>query len=301
MKDITEKPKTRRWAKAAAFLSIDKSILESTDYARSTEKGDALEASRVAGIMAVKRTSEALPFCHPIPITDCDVAFELRDDGIYLEVEATTIAATGVEMETLYAATVVAMNLYDMLKPHAPKDTGLIAVTDVHLVEKKGGKSDFVVAEGLRAAVLVTHDGVASEDWEDRAGRVVCEQLESRGVDVAHYQVVTNHKEEVDAALDSVLRGAFDVVITVGGTGLDDKDVTVECVEARIDREMPGVMEAARGYGQQRTPYALLSRGVAGVVGDTLIVTFPGSTAGARESAQAVLTGLLHAAEGACC
>ena len=301
MKDITEKTETRRRARAAAFLSIDGAILEATDHARLTEKGDALEASRIAGIMAVKRTSEALPFCHPIPITDCDVTFELRDDGIYLEVEATTIAATGVEMETLYAASVVAMNLYDMLKPHAPKDTGLIAVTDVHLVEKEGGKSDFSISQGLRAAVLVTHDAVAAGEKEDRAGQQVCEALRSRGVDVGHYQVVGNEKEVVDAALDSVLRGAFDVVITVGGTGLESKDVTVQCVEARLDRQIPGVMEAARGYGQRRTPVAMLSRGVAGVVGDTLIATFPGSTAGARESARAVLTGLLHGADGKCC
>ncbi len=300
MKDITHKTQTRRTARAAASLTIDRAILEATDHARATEKGDALEASRIAGIMAVKKTSEALPFCHPIPITDCDVEFELRDDGIYLEVEATTIAATGVEMETLYAAGVVAMNLYDMLKPHAPKDTGLIAVTDVHLVEKSGGKSDFRPPEGLEAAVLVTHDGVAGGEREDSAGAEVRAALNKRGVEVSHYQVIGNGREAVEAALDALLAGAFDVVITVGGTGLEDKDVTAECVAERLDKEVPGIMEAARSHGQRRTPYAMLSRGVAGVAGETLIATFPGSTGGARETAQAVLTGLLHAAAKGC-
>lgn len=300
MKDITEKAQTRRIATAAAFLQIDRDILDATDHARDTDKGDALEASRIAGIMAVKKTSEALPFCHPIPITDCDVEFELRDDGIYLEVEATTIAATGVEMETLYAAGVVAMNLYDMLKPHAPKDTGLISVTDVHLVEKSGGKSDFRPPAGIQAALLVTHDGVAGGDKEDTAGQAVRTALEDKSVDVAHYQIVSNDRSEVEAALDALLGGRFDLVVTVGGTGLDSDDVTVECVEERLDREIPGIMEAARSHGQQRTPYAMLSRGVAGNSGDTLVATFPGSTAGAQETADAVLTGLLHAAGNQC-
>lgn len=300
MKDITHKVETRRTARAAAFLSIDKKILEATDSARDTDKGDALQASRVAGIMAVKRTSEALPFCHPIPITDCDVTFELRDDGIYLEVSATTIATTGVEMEALYAASVAAMNLYDMLKPHASRDTGLISVTDIHLVKKRGGKSDFRTPDGLRAAILVTHDGVAAGEKEEKAGQIVREHLQSRGVEVGEYRVVGNARDVVDGALDEMLAKGFDLIITVGGTGLSDTDVTVESVKARLEREAPGIMEAARAYGQRRTPYAMLSRGVAGMVGKTLVATFPGSSAGADETAQAILTGLLHAAARPC-
>lgn len=300
MKNITEKPETHRTACAAAFLRIDRSILEATDHARDTDKGDALEASRIAGIMAVKNTTDALPFCHPIPITDCDVEFELRDDGIYLEVTAATIAATGVEMETLYGASVAGMNLYDMLKPHAPRDTGLIEVTDVHLVEKKGGKSDFRPPDGLTAAVLVTHDGVVDGQKEDTAGQTVCQHLESKSVDIEHYRIVGNARDDVESALDTLLDEPVDLVITVGGTGLDNKDVTVECVQQRLDRQVPGVMEAARNYGQQRTPYAMLSRGVAGLVGDTLVATFPGSTSGARETSKAVLVGLLHAAGNQC-
>ncbi len=300
MKDITEKIETRRTARAGARLQIDAQILEDTDHARATDKGDALEASRIAGIMAVKNTADALPFCHPIPITDCDVEFDLRGDGIYLEVTAATIAPTGVEMEALYGATVAAMNLYDMLKPHAPKDTGLIAVTDVHLVEKQGGKSDFAPPEGLSAAVVVTHDGVAAGQKEDSAGEAVKNELEAKGVEVADYRVISNSRIAVDGALDEVLTAGVDLVITVGGTGLQDKDVTVECVKARLDREVPGIMEAARGHGQRRTPYAMLSRGVAGLAKGTVIATFPGSTGGAKESAKAVLTGLLHAAGGQC-
>lgn len=300
MKDITHKFETRRTARAAAFLAIEHTILEATGFGRKTDKGDAIEASRIAGIMAVKRTWESLPFCHPVPITHCDVEFDIRHDGIYLEVSATTIAATGVEMEALYAAGVAAMNLYDMLKPHAAKDTGLMAVTDIHLVEKAGGKSDHAPPVGLKAAVLVTHDGVFRGEKEDRAGQIVRGHLESRGVEVRRYEIIGNGAGEIDAALDELLGADLDLLITVGGTGTQEKDVTVDRVEARLDRPMPGIMEAARAYGQRRTPYAMLSRGVAGMAGGVAVATFPGSSAGAEETAQAVLTGLLHMAARSC-
>ena len=296
MKDITEKIETRRTAVAAAFLAIPASILEATDGARKTDKGDALEASRIAGIMGVKKTWEALPFCHPIPITHCDVSFELREEGIAIEVTATTIACTGVEMEALYGASVAAMNLYDMLKPHASADTGVIEVRQVHLVKKSGGKSDYPAPEGLRAAILVTSDLVVRGEKEDRAGWAVREALVKKNVGIGEYRVIGNEEGAVGAALDELLEKGLDLIITVGGTGLGLEDRTVEAVKARLDREIPGVMEAARHYGQRRTPAAMFSRGVAGQSGRTLIATFPGSRAGARETATALIVGLLYAA-----
>ena len=83
--------------------------------------------------------------------------------------------------------------------------------------------------------------------------------------------------------------------MTTGGTGLGPRDVTVEATEAVIDRQIPGVMEAARGYGQRRTPYAMLSRGIAGQKGKTIILNLPGSSRGVEETLDAVFPSILHA------
>ncbi|RAL21143.1 bifunctional molybdenum cofactor biosynthesis protein MoaC/MoaB [Lujinxingia litoralis] len=294
MKDITHKPTSERFARAQAMLRIDPAILRATGHGRNTDKGDAIEASRVAGIMAVKRTWEALPFCHPLAITACDVHFEFLDEGIYLEVSATCVGPTGVEMETLYAASVAAMNLYDMLKPHASADTGLISVTDIKLVEKRGGKSDFRDPVSVRAAIVVTSDAVVSGVKEDRAGHIVRDRLlKKEGVDIVDYIVLGNDPAPIAQTLDALLARDLDLIVTVGGTGLEPHARTVEVVEQRIQRPIPGIMEAARQHGQARTPRALLSRGVAGQAGHCLLVTFPGSSAGARQTCDAVLTGLL--------
>jgi cyclic pyranopterin phosphate synthase len=106
-----------------------------------TPKGDPLEAARLAGIMAAKRTADLIPLCHPLPLTHVDVQAKIEDYGIHLESSVSTNAQTGVEMEALTAVSVAALTIYDMCKA---LDKG-ITITEVRLERKTGGKSgDFI-------------------------------------------------------------------------------------------------------------------------------------------------------------
>lgn len=136
MVDTTGKTQTARRAVASARVLMSAETVAALRAGR-TPKGDPLEAARIAGIMAAKRTAELIPLCHPLPLTHADVRAELRDDGVYLEAEASTNAQTGVEMEALTAAAVAALTVYDMCKA---VEKG-IRITDVRLEEKTGGKS----------------------------------------------------------------------------------------------------------------------------------------------------------------
>ena len=136
MVDTTGKAQTARRAVASARVLMSAETVAALRAGR-TPKGDPLEAARIAGIMAAKRTAELIPLCHPLPLTHADVRAELRDDGVYLEAEAATTAQTGVEMEALTAAAVAALTVYDMCKA---VEKG-IRITDVQLEEKTGGKS----------------------------------------------------------------------------------------------------------------------------------------------------------------
>jgi cyclic pyranopterin monophosphate synthase len=136
MVDTTGKAQTARRAVASARVVMSAETVAALRAGR-TPKGDPLEAARIAGIMAAKRTAELIPLCHPLPLTHADVRAELRDDGVYLEAEAATTAQTGVEMEALTAAAVAALTVYDMCKA---VEKGM-TITDVRLEEKTGGKS----------------------------------------------------------------------------------------------------------------------------------------------------------------
>lgn len=136
MVDTTEKAITNRRAVASARVLMSAETVAAIRESRAP-KGDPLEAARLAGIMAAKRTAELIPLCHPLPLTHVDVRAELQDTCVYLESEVTTRAQTGVEMEALTAVSVAALTVYDMCKALDKSMT----ITDLRLELKTGGKS----------------------------------------------------------------------------------------------------------------------------------------------------------------
>jgi cyclic pyranopterin phosphate synthase len=136
MVDTGGKEVTERRAVAAARVLMNPATVTALREHR-TPKGDPLEAARLAGIMAAKRTAELIPLCHPLPLTHIDVRAALEETGVALEAEASTNAQTGVEMEALTAVAVAALTVYDMCKA---LEKGM-RITEIHLVSKTGGKS----------------------------------------------------------------------------------------------------------------------------------------------------------------
>jgi len=136
MKDVTEKTPTLREAVAEAWITMPDDIQQMLRD-RQLEKGDALEIARVAGVLAAKKTSELIPFCHPLPITQVEIQYAFESGAVRVQARVRTIAPTGVEMEALTAASLTALTLYDMLKPH----TRELEITSLRLISKTGGKS----------------------------------------------------------------------------------------------------------------------------------------------------------------
>ena len=136
MVDTSSKAITARRAVASARVLMSPETVASVK-AHQTPKGDPLEAARLAGIMAAKRTADLIPLCHPLPLTHVDVQANIEATGVFLEAEVATNAQTGVEMEALTAVSVAALTVYDMCKA---LDKG-ITITDIHLESKTGGKS----------------------------------------------------------------------------------------------------------------------------------------------------------------
>jgi cyclic pyranopterin phosphate synthase len=292
MIDITHKSVTLRQAIATAVVRVSDPATLKAVRDRTVPKGDVLEAARVAGLFAVKKTSEMIPDCHPLPVEYAAIRYEIGEMELHIAVEVHTVYKTGVEVEAMHGASVVALTVYDMLKPI---DKG-VEIQHIRLQEKKGGKSDkkLRLPDAFSAAVIVCSDTIAAGKKEDKAGKVIREKLQSFGIAAIDYRVIPDDQQRIQQAVQHLCAARTDLIIFTGGTGLSPRDFTPEAVRPLLDREIPGIMEQARRYGQDRMPYAMLSRGIAGTIGDTVVLTFPGSTRGAAESMDAVFPQVLH-------
>jgi len=292
MVNITPKSNTLRKAIAQAIVKVSLPETIQSIQNRTVPKGDVLECARVAGLFAAKRTADMIPDCHPLPVEFTAVSYDVGEMEVTIFVEIHTIYKTGVEVEAMHAASVVALTMYDMLKPI---DKG-VSIEQIKLVEKKGGKSDRKkdLEQTLKAAVIVCSDSISAGKKEDRAGLVIKSKLEKVGVLVPVYQIIPDEKDQIQQVCLKQAKDKMNLVIFTGGTGLSPRDVTPEALEEILDRRIPGIEEAIRNYGQQRTPYAMLSRSVAGLIGDSLVLGLPGSTNGASESMDAVFPAILH-------
>ena len=147
----------------------------------------------------------------------------------------------------------------------------------------------------MNVAVLTVSDRVSRGEAEDGSGDLLEQLLREDGFDVQR-RLVPDERDEIAAALRELAQTA-QIVLTTGGTGLAPRDVTPEATLDVLEREAPGIAQALRGEGLHKTPYALLSRGVAGLIGSTLIVNLPGSTGGCRDGYEVLRPVLPHALE----
>lgn len=292
MVDITPKSSTLRIAIAQAIVNVSSQATIDAIVNKTVPKGDVFEMAKTAGLFAVKRTSDMLPDCHPLPIESTKVNYSIDGLTIRIEIEVKTIYKTGVEVEAMHGASVIALTMYDMLKPIDKE----ISISDIQLVKKKGGKSDFNKADGAKykAHVIVCSDSIAAGKKEDKAGKAIIAKLDQSNVQIAFDTVIPDEPTDIQSQVNRAVEEGIDMIIFTGGTGLSKRDQTPETIIPMLDRQIPGIEEAVRSYGQQRTPYSMLSRSVAGVKENTLILALPGSTNGAKESMDALFPSLLH-------
>ncbi len=292
MRDVSSKSNSLRTARAVAQLKVAPATIKAIKSG-NLPKADPLGVSRIAGIQAAKNTSLLIPYCHQVPLDFVRVDITLEKSFITIDTEVKAVWKTGVEMEALVAASSAALTLYDMLKPVDES----MEIVSVRLLEKKGGKSDIKESgEGLNAAVLVMSDSVAAGKKEDVSGKVLVEKLRGFKLQVSGYKILPDDAPQVETELKRMAdKEKIDLIVTTGGTGIGPRDVTPEATKKVIDRELEGVEEILREFGQARTPFSMLSRGVVGVRGNTLIINLPGSRKGVEDGVAAIFPAIFHA------
>ena len=309
MVDVGDKPMTKRRSVARGHVALSPSTLT---LLRDGElkKGDALAVARIAGIAAAKKTPDLIPLCHPVAITSVQVSVDLVSDGVAIEASVQTADRTGIEMEALTCVAAAALNVIDMVKA---VDRGA-HITKIWVEKKEGGASGSwergtavpvateqpgterpVTGEPATmqpakvgpqvtgtVGVVTVSDRASRKERKDETGPLISKTLASWGARPMHVTVADDQQEITDATLKLINQGAW-LVVTTGGTGITSRDVTPQALSKLFDFDIPGVAEALRRSGVGKAPGALLSRSVAGIIGSTAVMTFPGSVGGVRD------------------
>jgi cyclic pyranopterin monophosphate synthase len=293
MFDVSSKPDTYRIARAQAILNIHPKTAAQLS-AGDSPKGNIIEAAKFAATTGAKKTPDLLPYCHPIPLDHIVVNVSVKSRTVEINVEVKSIWKTGVEMEALTGACIGVLTIYDMLKP---VDNSL-SIGSVKILNKFGGLGDFGSKreKNMRAAVIVISDSVASGKRIDKSGKFIAKNLKDRGMEVVEYKVLPDDRPFIEKHLKDYSDNLhLDLILTTGGTGIGPRDMTPEATRKVIEKEVNGIAEASRAYGQRRTPLSMLSRGVAGVRGRTVIINLPGSLRAVSEYLDFLFPGVEHA------
>ena len=289
MVDVTDKNVSFRTARGEGKICLlPDTIAAITDD--TLPKGNVLTAAKIAGIQAAKKTAELIPLCHQLNLSWVDLEFELGSDQIIIHSVVKTTEATGVEMEVLTAVVTAALTIYDMCKAVDKSMT----ISDIHLVEKKGGKSDQHSDFSPKTAVLILSQSVHEGKSEDISGQILKEGLAKYGCQIDHSDVIPDDGPKLKMVIEDLKSKGFELVVTSGGTGVGPHDVTIETIEPLLTQRLPGVEQALHSYGQVKTSTAMLSRLLAGRIDDTFVICLPGSPGAAKDAITVLMPSFLH-------
>jgi molybdenum cofactor biosynthesis protein MoaC len=308
MIDVGDKVSTRRRAVAQGSIYLSKEAFVSLRDGKNP-KGNVLSLAEAAGIMSAKRTSELIPLCHPLPLHYVHLSFELKeaDFEVVVYCEAATVAPTGVEMEALAGVNGALLTIYDLSKAVNP----VLTLSNIRLNLKEGGKSgkwthpDYQPSHsqetekkllGVRVGILTVSDRVSQGKAQDSSGPLLAEFIKNAAGEMVKHQTVADDMELIrNAVLTLVRKEKADLIFTTGGTGLSSRDVTPEALEGIARRIIPGFGEYLRHDGAHFIATSWLSRSMACLVDQALVIALPGSKNAVMQGMNALADIVPHA------
>lgn len=299
MIDVGRKRPTRRRAIACGTIRMNREAFIAVRDG-TLPKGNVLALAEAAGITGAKKTPDLIPMCHTLPLDQVTIHCDLReeDNSVIVYAQAVAFAKTGVEMEALAGVNAALLTIWDLTKGTDPN----LAIGDVRLLVKTGGKSGVWVnpdgipqwladqlppilsLQGKKAAILVMSDRASSGAYEDRSGPLLKKLLEDSGAVIQSHEIIPDDDAEITRSMMDICHTQQpDLLIASGGTGPGPRDVTPDVLARVSDRMLEGLGDLLRTESLHYTDTAWLSRMTAGMVGQTLVIVFPGSPKAVQE------------------
>ena len=310
MVDVADKNANLRIAKAEGYIYMRPATLERVK-SKTLPKGDCFALAETAGILAAKKTSDLIPLCHPLPLEKLSLHCEIveTEQAVRVVCEAKTHSKTGVEMEALAGVQGALLTIYDVTKQVDP----LLTIGNIRLLRKEGGKSGLWTYEaakeepentldksplwqGIRVSTLSISDRASTGVYEDRSGPLLAKEVKKLGAEIVESKLIADDLDTIISALkDTLDQHQPHLILCTGGTGLSPRDQTPEALKLIAEKEIPGIGELLRSYGSKHTPYSYLSRSLAVLKKNCLIIALPGSSNAVREGVDALKASVPHA------
>ena len=231
-----------------------------------------------------------IPMCHQLNLSFVDIEFDIQENAILIKSTVKTKEATGVEMEALSAVSGAALTIYDMCK--AVDKTMVIG--EIQLVEKVGGKSDHAIEYRPKVGVITLSDSISSGKGVDKSGPILINGFADSGCSVNHKKVLSDGSDELVLTIQSWVEDGVELILTIGGTGLGPRDLTIQTMEKIFDSRLPGIEQVLHAYGRGKVKTAMLSRLTAGVVNGAIVICLPGSTGAAKDALTVLIPTIFH-------
>lgn len=301
MKDISHRQSTLQTAQAMAIVFCKAETVAHVAE-QQLQGGMLFDMARAAGFLAAKLSPQFLPQTLVPNLEGVDLSFgflhELKDEeqlpglegssGIFIQSTVRSIGRINIEMEALSAASIAALHIYESLKA---KDQAL-EIGKISLIKQK--EKHKKNEDTLTCAILVCGSDIASGQRADKTGQWIKERLTAENTNIVAYELVSDNKTEIQNQVLQWVAQDIDFIFTTGGTGLGPKDLTVSAITEILERHADGITSAMRHFGEARTPMTMMGLLAAGIIKDSLVLTLPGSSNGARESLDALLPTLFH-------
>jgi molybdenum cofactor biosynthesis protein MoaC len=292
MKDISNKNPTYKVAKAEGKLVLDK---ETVDLVRNNKikAGNVIETAKNCGIIAAKKASDIVIHSHNTLIDFVKVTVDLSETELTISCLVKGVTKSGIESNALAGVTNALLNAADMLRCIC-KTT---VIQDIRIVESKGKGKDFTRKRvtPVKAAVLTVSNPLYDGKKKDNTTTQIVDFLKKHQVKTEYSVVLKEDEYILKSEIDNLINADFELIVVAGSVSLNSKGITPKVTKEIIDEELPGLSEAIRNFGKERTPYAMFSKEVCGVKNKTLVLNISGNSQGSIESLSALFPGLLKA------
>lgn len=299
MNDVEEMNASKFRALAQGKISVSLTVIEMINGGNSSQLG-ALEIAKMAGIMASKNTSPSRTLSRFFPLDSTQIWFDSDETSITAHCEVICHGNSSVEMEALAGVSAALLSIFEFAK----EIDSTIEISNILISQKEDGKSEKwqhpgliekkefpeswaakISFKGMSFAVVTLSDRASQGQYKDDSGSILREYFKSKLAKETFYEVIPDDKGRLQSLISKAVESKTDIVLLTGGTGLSQRDITPEAIKEIASKELSGLGELQRQYGSQFTKSAWLSRSSAYLVGETLVILFPGSP-------KAVLQGL---------